>query len=208
MKLWKKRLKAVGPPITGVSNSSSWGFYTSRCRKPLQKLFMQTHPRDSKSTSWLTGMGNAEDEQQEEGTLPNRLVSSRKTGSRGPHRGLTPSIWGYWYQSQNGRETPWIQGKIEAVECTDQGAHEASPGQVYSVTPGSQKTLASPPGDSCNFLMSDEEEDDRTCMQVGRQKLKTKKICLLHWRNDLNLIQTQTSALTFLGTWWARGAGK
>ena len=69
-----------------------------------------------------------------------------------------------------------IQGKIEAVEMHLTREHmKRVLGEVYLHTWITENTSI-PTRGLCNFLMSDEEYDDRTArVGVCRQKLKTEK---------------------------------
>ncbi|XP_019494610.1 PREDICTED: general transcription factor 3C polypeptide 4 [Hipposideros armiger] len=155
--------------------------YQSMQKTPSEALW-KPNPEDSKILLIDSpGMGIAEDEQQDEGTSSRQvtklgLQERRKEGD--PEDSTDDTLT----QSGDGGQEPIeeklleIQGKIEAVEMHLTREHmKRVLGEVYLHTWITENTSI-PTRGLCNFLMSDEDYDDRTArVLIGHISKKMNK---------------------------------
>lgn len=136
-------------------------------KTPSEALCKPTHEDSKILLVDSPGMGNAEDEQQEEGTSSKQISKQSKDGDpEDPTEDSLPQSADTGGREPMEEKLLEIQGKIEAVEMHLTREHmKRVLGEVYLHTWITENTSI-PTRGLCNFLMSDEEYDDRTA-RVG-----------------------------------------
>ncbi|ERE71329.1 general transcription factor 3C polypeptide 4 [Cricetulus griseus] len=145
--------------------------YQSMQKSPSEALWKPTHEDSKILLVDSPGMGDGEDEQQEEGTSKQGTKAGLQERSKEGDTEEPPEDSLTAMGDTGGREPIEeklleIQGKIEAVEMHLTREHmKRVLGEVYLHTWITENTSI-PTRGLCNFLMSDEEYDDRTA-RVG-----------------------------------------
>lgn len=150
-------------------------------KSPSEALWKPTHEDSKILLVDSPGMGDGEDEQQEEGTSKQGTKAGLQEKSKEGDTEETPEDSLTAGGDTGGREPVEeklleIQGKIEAVEMHLTREHmKRVLGEVYLHTWITENTSI-PTRGLCNFLMSDEDYDDRTAqVLIGHISKKMNK---------------------------------